>query len=202
MSKLTISQITDEIFNLYKQYGSSNYIGEHVSQTEHMVLAATCAEKDLKSNNLASVHLHDVIILAAFLHDIGHLLGLKHKLSQMDEWGTMNHDKIGGVYLRDLGFPNELCLLVENHVLAKRFLVTLNPDYYNSLSTASKKTLEYQGGRMTDDELYDFENSEYKNVYIKFRTWEENAKESPNVINSLKKYRDLCKKVLENNIKK
>lgn len=181
------SIIINEIFDLYKNYGHHDYIGEPVSQTEHMILAALVAEEEKYD---------DECILAAFFHDIGHLLGLKKKLPQMDSWGTVDHDKEGANYLREKGFTERLCSLVENHVLAKRYLVSTNKEYYNKLSEASKQTFMHQGGLMSSEELKQFEEDPLKDLYIKFREWEEKAKISRENYPSLTKYYNLCYKVL------
>ena len=76
----------EEIFSLYNKYGHHDYIGEPVSQTEHMVLAASVAEDE---------GCDEECILAAFFHDIGHLVGLKNKLPQMDEWASCSSLKSG-----------------------------------------------------------------------------------------------------------
>ena len=184
-----LSNTVDEVITLYKKYGHYDYIGEPVTQTEHMVLAAMMAEEE---------GCDDQCILAAFLHDIGHLLGHRYSLPQMDSWGTTDHDLVGYHYLTRLGFPEKVCTLVKNHVLAKRYLVTCNSDYYNNLSEASKTTLTYQGGLMTPIEVEQFEKDPYREEYIKFRKWEEKAKESRYITNSLHVYKKLCYKVLSN----
>lgn len=101
--------------------------------TEHMVLTAMLAEKEQTGEEC---------ILAALFHDIGHLLGTKAHLQQMEDWGTTDHDIVGADYLRSHGFPEKVCKLVLNHVLAKRYLAskTKDPDhkYYNALSKASQ----------------------------------------------------------------
>ena len=56
----------EKIINLYENYGSKDYIGEDMTQTEHMIRAAMLAEIDNPNNK--------DLIIAAFLHDIGHLL--------------------------------------------------------------------------------------------------------------------------------
>ena len=53
---------------------------------------------------------------------------------------------------------------------------------------------------MTQDELDDFENDPLKDIYIKFRNWEEKAKCSPDLVNSLDKYKNLCYKILHRGI--
>jgi 2-amino-1-hydroxyethylphosphonate dioxygenase (glycine-forming) len=57
--------------------------------------------------------------------------------------GRASHEIIGARYLKQLGFNDKVCQLVEAHVMAKRYLAT-DQSYYNSLSKSSKATLEYQ----------------------------------------------------------
>ena len=75
-------------------------------------------------------------VLAAFLHDIGHLLGARDNLPEMitDDVniGTSDHDVIGGDYLRRKGFPAIVCDIVAGHVQAKRYLVLKENGYYES----------------------------------------------------------------------
>ena len=108
----------NELFDLYLKYGNNDYIGEHVSQIEHALQSAHLAEKDGFGLD---------VVLAAFLHDIGHLLGQKLKKPQMNNdgivYGVENHEKLGADYLRSLGVPEKICFLVENHIFGKRYLV-------------------------------------------------------------------------------
>jgi putative nucleotidyltransferase with HDIG domain len=85
------------------------------------------------------------VILAAFFHDIGHLCSSGHEAESMDGFGTVNHEKLGADYLREKGFSERLAILVEGHVIAKRYLTYKFPSYYNRLSAASKATLDFQG---------------------------------------------------------
>jgi 2-amino-1-hydroxyethylphosphonate dioxygenase (glycine-forming) len=56
--------VANEIIDLYSIYGGDEYAGEKVTQLEHMVQAA----------QLARVQGYDdEVVLAAFLHDIGHI---------------------------------------------------------------------------------------------------------------------------------
>ncbi|MCA9202679.1 MAG: metal-dependent phosphohydrolase, partial [Planctomycetales bacterium] len=56
---------TTEIVSLFEQRGDSQYGGEAVSQLEHALQAAMLAERESASAEL---------IVAALLHDVGHLL--------------------------------------------------------------------------------------------------------------------------------
>jgi phosphonate degradation associated HDIG domain protein len=163
----TLSGI-DELFNLYDQFGSAEYIGEPVSQIEHMSQSAQLAIRG---------GYDDEVILAAFLHDIGHICVMKNKSNDMGGFGVKSHEKIGADYLRSIGFPERVARLVENHVQAKRYLTFVDPAYYSELSEASKKTLEFQGGVMTEQEAEEFSRDPLFELSIKMRHWDELAKE-------------------------
>jgi putative nucleotidyltransferase with HDIG domain len=140
--------VIDEIFNLYEQYGQADYIGEPVSQIEHMSQSAQLA--------IEGGH-DDEVVLAAFFHDIGHICVQASDEQTMAGYGIKSHEKIGADFLRSKGFPERLTRLVENHVQAKRYLTFKFPPYYENLSVASKKTLEFQGGIMNKQEADAFE---------------------------------------------
>lgn len=158
----------DEVFGLYEKYGNADYIGEPVSQLEHMSQAAQLAIEE---------GYDDEVILAAFFHDIGHICVMVREENNMRGYGVKSHEKIGGDYLREKGFPERVAKLVENHVQAKRYLTFKYPDYYEQLSEASKKTLEYQGGVMQAEEADAFEKDPLFQTSIRMRHWDEMAKE-------------------------
>ena len=64
----------------------------------------------------------------------------------MGKYGVMDHEEIGVNLMKEHGFNNNICEFVRNHIKTKRYLITKNKNYYNNLSSASKKTFEYQGG--------------------------------------------------------
>jgi phosphonate degradation associated HDIG domain protein len=186
MTKNNITPIVDEIFSLYEKYGAGEYAGEKVTQLQHMVQAGELAK---------NAGYDDEVILAAFLHDIGHILESEHE--QMDGFGTVDHEKVGADFLRERGFSERLARLVENHVSAKRYLTLKNPAYYEGLSEASKKTLEYQGGRMTEAEAAAFESDELFKEFIDMRFWDEQAKIEDMPLASIEYYKNLMIKYLE-----
>jgi 2-amino-1-hydroxyethylphosphonate dioxygenase (glycine-forming) len=155
------------VFDLYRTYGDADYIGEPVSQIEHMVQAAQLAE---------AAGYDDEVILAAFFHDIGHICEMDGQVEKMDLYGVKSHEEIGSRFLKSRGFSDKICKLVENHVAAKRYLTFADESYYNKLSEASKKTLEYQGGKMTAEEAEAFKNSSLFEPSIALRRWDEEAK--------------------------
>ena len=173
MNAAQIELVTSEVIRLYELHGAEDYIGEPVSQLEHMGQSAQLAEREGYDQE---------VILAAFLHDIGHLFAGSEsspgsQYASMDGYGVVSHEKIGANYLRSRGFSERLAQLVENHVQAKRYLTFRSPAYYDQLSEASKRTLEFQGGRMTSEEAADFEQNPLFEVSIRMRMWDELAKE-------------------------
>lgn len=165
----TPSQVVEEVFDLYTKFGNEDYIGEPVSQIEHMSQSAQLAIDE---------GYDDEVILAAFFHDIGHICVMNGADEEsMGGYGKKSHERIGADYLRSVGFPERVAKLVENHVQAKRYLTFKYPDYYNQLSEASKKTLEYQGGVMNAEEAHSFETDPLFETSIRMRKWDELAKE-------------------------
>ena len=179
MEKTKATEVAKEIIGLYKLYGNEDYIGEPVSQIEHMCQCAQLAQKE---------NYDDDVILAAFFHDIGHLCEHVMDVSKMDNYGVADHEKIGAAYLSEKGFSEKVTKLVASHVAAKRYLTFKNPVYYNMLSEASKHTLSFQGGRMNKEEADEFEKDEWFTLYLALRSWDEMAKEEHTPLPDLEFY--------------
>lgn len=163
---MNAEQVVAEVFALYEQHGAADYIGEPVSQIEHMSQAAQLAMAE---------GFDDEVVLAAFFHDIGHICGQGG--ANMGGYGVVSHERLGADYLRRAGFSERLAKLVEYHVQAKRYLTFSQPDYYDRLSEASRRTLGYQGGVMTAEEARAFEQDPLCAVSLRMRHWDEQAKE-------------------------
>jgi phosphonate degradation associated HDIG domain protein len=187
LNLLSKDEKLDLIFGLYEAYGNEDYIGEPVSQIEHMCQSAQLAEKE---------GFDEEVILAAFFHDIGHLFSHLHTTESMGGFGTKRHEQIGADYLRKLGFSEKIAKLVENHVQAKRYLTFRYPEYFERLSEASRQTLVYQGGPMTESEAAEFETDPLFEASLKMRTWDEEAKLEFVPLPDLGKYRKMAEEVL------
>ena len=178
-----IEQSVKEIMFLYERYGNADYIGEPVSQIEHMCQCAQLAE---------AAGADDEMVLAAFLHDIGHLYEFafpEKKLPHMDDRGLIDHEKLGATYLLSKGFSQKITRIVQSHVPAKRYLTYNFPGYYHELSEASKKTLAFQGGKMTAEEAIAFESDDLFDAYISIRRWDDKAKETRQALPDLEHYK-------------
>ena len=158
------ARVIAEVFGLYERFGDSDYIGEPVSQIEHMSQAAELAMAE---------GFDDEVVLAAFFHDIGHICA--ESAETMGGFGVVSHERLGADYLRRAGFSERMARLVEYHVQAKRYLTLKEPGYYDRLSEASRGTLEYQGGVMTAEEAEAFEQDPLCAVSLRMRQWDELA---------------------------
>ncbi len=164
---MNATQAVGELFTLCRAQADADYIGEAVSQLEHMVQAAELARDEGADEEL---------ILAAFCHDVGHFCAPLTVDNRMGELGRQGHERVGAHWLRGLGFPARLCELVAGHVDAKRYLCVREPGYLNGLSLASRQTLDWQGGPMSEAEASTFESNPLCADILRLRRWDEAAK--------------------------
>ena len=150
---------------LFDKYGEKHY-GEQVSQSQHAVQSARLA---------AQAGMDDEVILAACLHDIGHLLEETVSPEKREE-AVFSHHTVGARFLRGLGFSDRVAELVEGHVDAKRYLVGIDAAYRHGLSPASRRSLAFQGGAMQRHEIETFEAQEDFLTFLAMRRWDDEAK--------------------------
>ena len=164
---------------------ASPYIGEPISQFEHALQAADRA---------LAVGCDESVVLAALLHDIGHLIA--PKAPQMDGLGTLQHETIGAQFLNNMGFSAHITTLVAAHVDAKRYLCAQNPQYFKCLSPASKGTLEWQGGPMSPEECETFKQWSYFEDALRLRSFDEQAKKTDYTSPNLELYQRMIERHL------
>jgi len=156
---------TEKIRDLFSERGHLAY-GEGVSELQHALQAGFLAQKDNAPDNQ---------ILAALLHDIGHLLhGLPEDVAEQGIDG--HHEQIGEKWLKKW-FGPEISQPVGLHVTAKRYQCTVHTDYLEQLSPASAKSFILQGGKMSGDEIRAFEKDPYFTEALQLRTWDDHAKD-------------------------
>ncbi len=156
--------IVDEIVELFAP-GAQAYHGECVSQAEHALQAAALA---------VSEGAPDRLVVAALLHDVGHLLdGQDESLAGRGVDGR--HEEAGCAWLAR-HFGPEVTEPIRLHVAAKRYLCATDAAYLDGLSPASRLSLELQGGRMDDRERADFERHPFHQDAVRLRHWDDAAK--------------------------
>jgi phosphonate degradation associated HDIG domain protein len=155
----------EEITNLLTQKGTAMYGREAISQLEHALQCATLAELAGESNE---------IITACLLHDFGHLI---HNLGEQaaDEGIDDRHEYRAIPYLRSL-FAESVTEPIRLHVDAKRYFCFVSKDYWATLSAASKKSLELQGGIFSSVEAEAFINQPHAKEAVQLRIWDDQAK--------------------------
>jgi putative nucleotidyltransferase with HDIG domain len=186
------------------------YIGEPVSQLQHSLQCAALAAN-------ASPAVDEATQVAALLHDIGQFtpeediarLMAKNRFSGIQNMGPsatesvgrIGHETIGADCLHALGFPGKVVRLVGSHVAAKRYLCAVEAGYYDRLSDASKKSLEFQGGPMAGQELDDFESDQWCGEMCQLRKWDDEAKVEGLVVRDLESWRQPIERLLSENTK-
>jgi [1-hydroxy-2-(trimethylamino)ethyl]phosphonate dioxygenase len=157
--------VADEILAIFHKRGAGAYFGESVSMTEHALQAAYFAQAAAAPPGL---------ILAALLHDIGHLV--EDVPSDIADWtADAHHEEVGSRWLARR-FGAEVSEPVRLHVPAKRFLLATDAKYFAKLSPASVITLKLQGGPMAAHEVAKFETERYCKEAVHVRQWDDQGK--------------------------
>lgn len=157
-------QALPTIHAAFAKRGQQHY-GEGVSLLEHSVQCAAFAERDGAPQAL---------VVAALLHDIGHLL---HNLPEdvADQGIDTQHESIGSAWLSQ-HFGAEVSEPVRLHVAAKRYLAATETGYFDLLSDASKLSLKLQGGPMSPAEVKAFKAERFFADAVRLRRWDEEGK--------------------------
>jgi gamma-butyrobetaine dioxygenase len=170
----TQAEVVARLARLFAEQGEGEYLGEAVTQAEHMLQAAACAQRTGASNAL---------VAASLLHDVGHLFvgdetGEISGRDLMDGGNDNRHSHTGADWLAAAGFPEPVTEPVRLHVAAKRYLCTAEPGYFELLSAESVRTLAAQGGPMSAAEAAEFERHPYFADAVAVRRWDEAAKDT------------------------
>jgi gamma-butyrobetaine dioxygenase len=170
--------VIDQIFGLFRTKGNGAYFGEAITETQHALQCAFLAKQVGAGSDL---------IVAALLHDIGHLLhNLGEDIAQQGIDGR--HEQCGAMWLSRYFSPS-VVNPVRLHVAAKRYLCTVEPNYLTTLSDASQLSLQLQGGPMSADEVQTFEATLGFREAIALRRWDDEAKIPELQIPDLEHYR-------------
>lgn len=171
----------DKIFRQFAERGNGAYGLSDVSQLEHGLQAAALA---------AEQRLPETQVIAALLHDIGHMF-VEVDISLADQGIDDRHEDSSADVLQPV-FGEAVSEPVRLHVSAKRYLCTVEKDYFAKLATDSVISLELQGGRMSVEELNQFESNRWYKEGVVLRRIDEQAKVAGKKVPGLKDYYDMA----------
>ena len=171
--------VVEQLIRIFAEYGRGVYFGEAITETEHALQCAHLAR---------AAGADDRLTAAALLHDVGHLLhGLPENAAETGTDGR--HEGVGAAWLLRY-FEADVVEPVRLHVVAKRYLSAVEPDYLERLSPASRLSLQLQGGPFTLDEVRRFELEPGCQAALAVRRWDDQAKIPGLQVPGLEAYHD------------
>jgi phosphonate degradation associated HDIG domain protein len=160
------SPLRQELLEIFVGRATRRYGLSDVNQLQHALQCAALAEADGAAPGT---------VLAALLHDVGHMI---HTLGENPAGRGIDdaHEQLGGAWLAER-FGPEVSEPVRLHVAAKRYLCTIEPDYFGKLAPDSVRSLELQGGLMSADEVEAFRAHPQHAEAVRVRRFDEMAKD-------------------------
>jgi [1-hydroxy-2-(trimethylamino)ethyl]phosphonate dioxygenase len=178
---VTHSEAVDRIIRIYHERGQGRYGSEKVSQIEHAIQCACLAqEADAKPT----------LVAASLLHDLGHIID-DSALPSDDSSNLDDHHEERAYQWLCHHFGLEIAEPVRLHVMAKRYLCTVETGYLESLSPTSLKSFYDQGGLMSSQELDEFRTNPFFEDAIQLRRWDDEAKDENKTIPAIDDYAPL-----------
>ncbi|HVE05693.1 MAG TPA: HD domain-containing protein [Paraburkholderia sp.] len=176
----------DDIRSLFEEHGNLAYGGERVSQRDHALQCGALAEREEAS---------DELVVAAFLHDIGHLLNRKGPTPTARGIDDL-HQFFALPFLRPV-LPEAVLEPIRLHVDAKRCLCAIDDTYFGQLSPDSVRSLQLQGGVFSNEEAQAFLSKPYAEDALRLRRWDDLAKVAGTVTPDVDHYLQLVERVME-----
>lgn len=154
-----------DLFERMASRGTGAYGLSDVNQVEHAIQSAALA---------SGLGLSDEMIIAALFHDIGHLFSEEDV--DLASLGVDDHHEDSSADVLLPLFGPMVSEPVRLHVAAKRYLCSVENDYFSKLSTDSRVSLELQGGLMLTDEVRAFEEKPFWQEGVQLRRIDDQAK--------------------------
>jgi phosphonate degradation associated HDIG domain protein len=156
-----------DIRTLFQISGRRVYGQEAISQLEHALQCASLAEQADETSET---------IVAALLHDLGHMIDAEHASDlPVTEASDDLHQYLALPFLKGL-LPESALAPIRMHVDAKRYLCGFEAGYWESLSNASKRSLELQGGAFSQAQARAFLKKDFAAEAIRLRRYDDLAK--------------------------
>lgn len=168
---------TDELVRLYRERADLPYGLTDVTQLQHALQGAHLARSEGHRPEL---------VVATLFHDVGHLLGRLND-NPAERGIDDRHEVSGGRILAAL-FGDEIAQPTRLHVAAKRYLCATEADYFGRLSPDSVRSLELQGGPMSEAECAAFRAEPGWEDALLVRRWDDRAKDPHAMVPGLDAY--------------
>lgn len=158
--------LRQELLEIFVGRATRRYGLSDVNQLQHALQCAAHAEADGAP---------PATVLASLLHDVGHMI---HALGENPAGRGIDdvHEQLGADWLAER-FGPEVSEPVRLHVAAKRYLCTVEPDYFGKLASDSVRSLELQGGLMSAEEIETFRAHPQHAEAVRVRRFDEAAKD-------------------------
>ena len=179
-----MSVTLDSIWRLLQERGHERYTGEPVSHLEHALQSADLAQR---------AGAGDALVVAALLHDIGHLLHGAAGTPSADGVDDA-HEALAADALEPL-FGPAVSQPVALHVLAKRRLCA-DARYLRALSEDSRRSLALQGGPLGPQAQAAFDAVPHAADALRLRRWDDAAKHPGRAVPPLEHYRSMAESLL------
>lgn len=173
------------LFDYLTKHGDENY-EEDVTQMQHGLQAAYLAREAGQDAEY---------ITAALFHDIGHILADDPEEKNNPTLVDDNHEDIAASLLNGI-FSDKVIEPIRLHVAAKRYLCSVDKDYYEGLSEPSQKSFHLQGGHLSASEIEAFEANPHYKEAVQLRIWDDKAKDVTADVPTLEAYRNIVTQVL------
>ena len=170
-----------ELLDIYTGRATRRYGLADVNQLQHALQAATLAHRGGEK---------PAMIAACLLHDVGHMLH-RHGENAAEARIDDRHEELGARWLAER-FAPEVSEPVRLHVAAKRYLVAADKHYFAKLSADSVRSLELQGGPMSEAEMESFAALPYHEQALRLRQYDEQAKDPQARTLGFEALLDLC----------
>jgi predicted HD phosphohydrolase len=175
----------DEIITACRSMMGLPYDGEPVDQLQHALQCASFAADERGED--------DGFVIACLLHDIARapaVAGITYD-------GPHEHHGEAGARWLIPRVGERVAWLAEQHVAAKRYLVATDPAYRALLSEVSVRTLEQQGGAMTETEIAAFRANPDWEQAVALRRLDDRGKVVDLAVPTLEAHRPRLMRVVE-----
>lgn len=146
---------------LFQRRGACRLRHQGVTALQHALQCAQLAEW---------AHADQSLVAAALLHDLGQLMDGAPAAALWHE-----QHELRALPLLATGFGPAVLEPIRLHVQAKRYLISTDARYEESLSSAARDGLAQQGGRMKAEERLLFMARPHASAALQLRRWDDLA---------------------------